>query len=231
MEVLSKKIKDKQNCAQTELPEDGSGTFSLHAGRHACHEAKSASIRPSELKHVPVCIWAALPDSLSKRISWSFISHYSGGSRSGSPGLWGRKLDLQKQPRLNRNVWDVAQTCHRCCWVGCIEQAPLPAHKSLPPRSPSRVSKMLPAKCSKLPGTRCRTNISLIMVSNLQIWALCLEIQREEWGWVGRSKRCLLGLFWQETEPLLLSLSKAQPSACGRCFLSWNACFLFPFFF
>lgn len=111
---------------------------------------------------------------------------------------------------------DVAQTCHWCCWVGCIEQACLPSHKSLSPRSSTNMGKMLPAKCFELPGTRCGTN-SLIIVSNLQILGSVSGNTKKGMG-LGRQKQmypstpgcCSLCAFpSRDTKLLLLSLSKS----------------------
>ena len=124
------------------------------------------------------------------------------------------------------HVQDVAQTCHRCCWVGCREQVPLPARKSLPPRSFSSVSKILPAKCFELPGTRCGTN-SLIIVSNLQILGSVsgntkkgMGLGRQKPTYASPSGSCLLRAFpTRDTKPLLLRFSKSYIFVCERHFL------------
>lgn len=199
-------------------------------------ELTAGSVCSSALTYMPVSIWAALPESLSKSVPWSFISNYCEGSCLGSPGLWWGNWTLKIAKTEWVHVRDVAQTCHWCCWVGCIEQACLPAHESLPPRNSSSVSKMLPAKCFELPGTRCGTN-SLIIVANLQLLGSASGNTKKGMG-LGRQKQvylstpgcCLLRAFpSRDTKPLLLSLSKSYAFVWEELPLLEHKCYIFFF--
>lgn len=152
------------------------------------------------------------------------------------PWIEVRKLDPQNSP-------DGMGTCAGCGLTmpsellgGCVEQACLPDHESLPHRSSSRVSKMLPAKRFELPGTRCGTN-SLIIVTNPQILGSGSGNTKKGMG-LGRQKQmylstpgcCLLCAFpLRDTKPLLLSLGKSYAFVWEELPLLEHKCYIFFF--